>query len=78
MRLDKLLLINFKNIQQVELSLSEGFNCFVGENGAGKTTLFKMLIPSRLGIIRSKTSNSGWICVIFFNACSPSQAVPTT
>jgi DNA replication and repair protein RecF len=39
MRLDKLLLINFKNIQQVELSLSEGFNCFVGENGAGKTNI---------------------------------------
>ena len=39
MRLDKLLLINFKNIQQVELSLSEGFNCFVGDNGAGKTNI---------------------------------------
>lgn len=39
MRLEKLLLINFKNIQQVELSLSDGFNCFVGANGAGKTNI---------------------------------------
>lgn len=39
MRLDKLLLINFKNIHQAELTLSEGFNCFVGDNGAGKTNI---------------------------------------
>lgn len=39
MRLDKLLLINFKNVHQAELSLSEGFNCFVGDNGAGKTNI---------------------------------------
>lgn len=39
MRLNKLLLINFKNIHQAELNLSEGFNCFVGENGAGKTNV---------------------------------------
>ena len=39
MRLKKLLLINFKNIIQSEISLSDGINCFVGDNGAGKTNI---------------------------------------
>ena len=39
MWLKKLLLINFKNIRQAELTLSEGINCFVGDNGAGKTNV---------------------------------------
>ena len=39
MYLKKLLLINFKNISQAEIVLSEGINCFVGDNGAGKTNI---------------------------------------
>ena len=39
MRLDRLSIINFKNIESEELSLSEGINCFVGDNGAGKTNI---------------------------------------
>lgn len=39
MYLKKLSLINFKNIAQAEISLSEGINCFVGDNGAGKTNV---------------------------------------
>ena len=39
MQLKKLLLINFKNIHQAEIMLSEGVNCFVGDNGAGKTNI---------------------------------------
>ena len=39
MRLDRLSIINFKNIEGEELSLSEGINCFVGDNGAGKTNI---------------------------------------
>ncbi len=39
MRLKKLLLINFKNIPQAELTLLDGINCFVGNNGAGKTNI---------------------------------------
>ena len=39
MRLKKLLLINFKNLQQAEITLSDGINCFVGDNGAGKTNI---------------------------------------
>ena len=39
MILDKLSIINFKNIREEQLSLSEGINCFVGDNGAGKTNI---------------------------------------
>ena len=39
MRLKKLLLINFKNITQADINLSDGINCFVGDNGAGKTNI---------------------------------------
>ncbi len=39
MRLKRLSLLNFKNLSQTDLSLSEGINCFVGDNGAGKTNV---------------------------------------
>ena len=39
MRLDRLSIINFKNIESEDISLSEGINCFVGDNGAGKTNI---------------------------------------
>ena len=39
MRLSKLSIINFKNIADAELTLSEGINCFTGDNGAGKTNV---------------------------------------
>lgn len=39
MRLDRLSIINFKNIESEDLSLSAGINCFVGDNGAGKTNI---------------------------------------
>ena len=39
MYLKKLVLINFKNIAQAEITLSERINCFVGDNGAGKTNV---------------------------------------
>ncbi len=32
-------LINFKNIDEAELSFCEGINCFIGSNGAGKTNV---------------------------------------
>lgn len=37
MYLKRLSLINFKNIGQQEVLLTDGINCFVGDNGAGKT-----------------------------------------
>lgn len=39
MYLEKLSILNFKNIRQAEFTLSRGLNCFVGINGAGKTNV---------------------------------------
>lgn len=39
MEIKSVSLLNYKNLEQVELSLSSKVNCFVGDNGAGKTNL---------------------------------------
>lgn len=39
MVLKELHILNFKNMTEATLSLSPGFNCFVGKNGAGKTNI---------------------------------------
>lgn len=39
MHLKTLSLVNFKNYEQLDISLSAKINCFVGENGVGKTNL---------------------------------------
>ena len=39
MSIQKLNLLNFKNLTQVEVEFSEGINCIVGNNGSGKTNL---------------------------------------
>ena len=39
MYLKNILLYNFKNFRQQELSFCEGVNCFIGHNGAGKTNI---------------------------------------
>ena len=39
MRLEKLSLLNFKNIAECEIFPAEGINCIVGSNGAGKTNV---------------------------------------
>ncbi len=39
MRLEKLTLLNFKNIAECDLLPSPGINCIVGPNGAGKTNI---------------------------------------
>ena len=39
MILDKLSIVNFKNIGDEQIELSHGINCFVGDNGAGKTNI---------------------------------------
>lgn len=43
MWLKKLSIINFKNIEQEEISFGAGLNCFVGDNGAGKTNVVDAL-----------------------------------
>lgn len=39
MILERLYILNYKNIEQAELSLSPKINCFLGSNGMGKTNL---------------------------------------
>lgn len=39
MILNRLSILNFKNIAQTDLELSSGINCFLGNNGMGKTNL---------------------------------------
>jgi len=39
MILDKLTILNYKNIEEATLALSPKFNCFIGHNGAGKTNV---------------------------------------
>ena len=39
MRLEKLSILNYKNIREAELELCSNINCFVGKNGMGKTNL---------------------------------------
>lgn len=39
MILERISIINYKNIEQAELSLSPKVNCFLGNNGMGKTNL---------------------------------------
>ncbi|MDR0864766.1 MAG: DNA replication and repair protein RecF [Candidatus Symbiothrix sp.] len=43
MIVDKISLLNFKNIEEAELSFSPGMNCFFGDNGMGKTNLLDAL-----------------------------------
>ena len=39
MILERLSIINYKNIQEAKLELSPNINCFIGHNGAGKTNV---------------------------------------
>jgi len=39
MILERLSIINYKNIREATLDLSPKFNCFIGQNGAGKTNV---------------------------------------
>lgn len=39
MILEKLSILNYKNLQEVQLELSAGMNCFIGQNGMGKTNV---------------------------------------
>ena len=39
MQLERLSIINYRNIESAELELSPGISCMVGPNGAGKTNI---------------------------------------
>ena len=39
MILKRISILNYKNLEQVELDFSNKMNCFIGQNGMGKTNL---------------------------------------
>ena len=39
MQLQRISILNYKNLSQVDLTFSSKLNCFVGENGMGNTNL---------------------------------------
>ncbi len=39
MILDRLSILNYKNLEEAQLELSPGVNCFIGQNGMGKTNV---------------------------------------
>ncbi len=39
MRLERLNIVNYRNIEAADMTMSPGVNCFVGANGAGKTNI---------------------------------------
>lgn len=61
MILDKLSIINFKNIRDERLELSAGINCFVGDNGAGKTNIMDAV--NYLALAKSMHTISDSQCV---------------
>lgn len=61
MILDRLSIINFKNIRDERLELSSGINCFVGDNGAGKTNIMDAV--HFLALARSMHTISDTQCV---------------
>lgn len=44
MILKRISILNYKNLEQVELDFSPKMNCFIGQNGMGKTTCWMRCI----------------------------------
>ena len=64
MYLHTLSLINFKNIEQENLSFSPDINCLVGDNGAGKTNVidavyYLSMCKSALGMTDGQSIRHG-------------------
>lgn len=60
MLLDSISVINYRNLADVEISLSAKFNCFIGRNGMGKTNLLDAIYYlsfCKSAISTSDTSN---------------------
>ena len=43
MKINKILIRNYKLFRDVEISVNQGYNIFVGDNGSGKSTLLEIL-----------------------------------
>ena len=64
MILTKLSILNYKNIAQADLELSQGINCFIGPNGEGKTNVldaiyFLSMCKSAVSSVDSLTVRHG-------------------
>ena len=61
MRIERLTILNFKNIQEVEFQPSPKINCFLGGNGMGKTNLLDAIYY--LSFCKSFSGNSDLQCI---------------
>ncbi len=62
MRIEKLNIVNYKNIGEAELSPVPGVNCLIGNNGQGKTNVLDAIYC--LSMCRSFTSGGGERAII--------------
>ncbi len=61
MILRELSILNYKNIEQADLSFSPKMNCFIGQNGEGKTNLLDAIFF--LSLCKSSTGSVDSICI---------------
>ncbi len=64
MKIERLTILNYKNIEQAEMTFSATINCFVGDNGAGKTNVldalhYLSLCRSAMGMSDGQTIRHG-------------------
>ena len=61
MILQRLSLLNYKNVEQADLSLSPKLNCFIGDNGEGKTNVLDAIYF--LSLCKSTTTSIDSLCI---------------
>ena len=61
MVLRQLSILNYKNIQQTDLTFSPKMNCFIGQNGEGKTNLLDAIYF--LSLCKSATGGTDSLCI---------------
>ncbi len=54
-------ILNYKNIQQADLTFSPKLNCFIGQNGEGKTNLLDAV--HFLALCKSSTTSTDSLCI---------------
>ena len=68
MLLNRIIINNFRSIENLTIECGRGINVFAGVNGAGKSTLFKILTgelePDEGGVAIAKNSRIGLISQI--------------
>ena len=70
MILKRISILNYKNLEQVEIGFSAKLNCFFGQNGMGKTNLLDavyFLSSARVRVIRliRRTFGTNRISLLF-------------